>query len=360
MSGCPFLTRMYRLYNSHVEEIHLCQACESYCTNRQSHQCQGQTGGAESAQLIDTSIFREYQRAHRGALRSYIHELQSSENDVSTVFTNLNPAMVTLLTELLQHFGNLKVIIKIVCIMARQVFDSQGEEDLVEQIAYFSNSVPKALYSSNEIPDVLFSIADEVVEKIAEFISKGSGYSVRKILSVEVRAMDFQLFRDLRGNGYIKMPLKRRGFVSFRTDNCFKYCIAAGLNWDLMEGKLTPKQLRHHVTWEQFFDLYDFTDVERDVSPFDDIPKFELKNNISCNVYGNKGERVLLIRESPYKFRNYVNLFLIQDQESSGIPDPRRTHYALIRDSLNSFAGEDIKKDMHVPTVRNFSAVKRN
>ena len=356
MDGCPFFTRLYRLYNSHVEEIHLCQNCNTFCADRMNHQCQqgGQVGGAPAEHPIDTSTFKEHQRAHRGSLRSYIHELQETDNDLTMVLNSLQPAMVRLLTELLHNYGNLKVIIKVSCIMAKQVFDSQGEEDMIEQIAYFANSIPKSLFNSSEISDILLSIADEIGEKIADFISKGSGYAVRQIRSLEVKVMDFQLFRDLRGNGPRKMPFRRQGCVSFNTDNCFKYCIAAGLNWDQMQPHLTPKQLRHHVTWEQFFHLYDFSDAVSDVSPYEDVPKFEKRNEISCNIYGNMGDRVILIRESLYKFPKYVNLFLIRGDNIEGVPDPGQTHYVLIRDLSKFLCGGRHVKRYACPYCKEF------
>ena len=80
-----------------MDQIHFCEQCAVYFAQRKAHVCTNQVGGAPSGPDIDTSVFQEFQRAHRGTMRSYIHYPEDDETDLLKKFTELNEPMVKLI-----------------------------------------------------------------------------------------------------------------------------------------------------------------------------------------------------------------------------------------------------------------------
>ena len=344
---CPFFCRQYHLYHAHLQENHQCQHCGLYCERLRSHVCKkAQTGGSRPDNVVvDTSVFSEHMRAHRGAVRSYIHYYEPTLTDIPEAFVNVNEASVRLISQLLQIFGNLKLIIKVVIVFARRVFDSDGSVDEIEQIAYFTNTTPISIYSVDDIEAAVARISDEINEKKNDFVSKGSGYRVKKVISLEIKALELVPFgSSVEGSSYLPMPFKitKKGYWNFRTNNCFKFSVTAGLHWKSLENSCSYDKLRWPKTYEQFFHLYNWDGVEGDgVKLFTDVEKFELNNKVSINTYSHHENNIIFARESPYKFEKVVNLFLINS------PDGQSGHYVLIRD-LSKFLRHRNTKRKHV------------
>ena len=206
--------------------------------------------------------------------------------------------------------------------MSRLSFNNDGTEEEIERTAFFTNTVPRQLLSAEGIQEVVTSIIDEINNKVTEYISLGSGYRVKNIVSMEIKTFEFQPFHNARANGYLKLPFRAQGVVNFSTErNCFKYSVVAGLHWEDVKGTVTQRKLRSLCTWEKFFPLYDFTDAEKDVQ-IHDIDKFEARNKIGVTVYTHHDDEIVYARKSRRKFPKSANLFLIRKGEES--------HFAVI------------------------------
>jgi len=343
MDGCRFHCRTYRLYNAHVQDIHHCHQCLLYCKDRQQHHCPNpdQSGGRVEAP-IDLSVFKEHSRAHLGTMRSYIHYLEDQQTDIIKVFSNLNDSITKLLSQLLKIYVSLRLSVQVVIVMQRDNLED-GRIDHVERLAYFKTTKRRDLYGEGEIPMTLTSCVDELEQKKNEFIEGSSNWYVKAIESVEIKAGELQLFRTAKANGFLKMPFHKKGVVNFKnTDKrCFMYCICAGLHW----GDLLPSFGRHKLKnpkiWEQFFDLYDFSDVDKgEVDIYVDIPMFEEKNKIAVTVFSHKGNQVVLIRQSMQRYHRNVSIFLIHED----VAGEKKYHFALIRDRNKFLARGNSKK----------------
>ena len=343
--GCPFFCRQYHLYYCHLEENHQCQQCGLYCEKLKFHCCKKeQTGGSKTdAVVIDTSVFSEHMRAHKGAIRSYIHYFEPELTEVAEAFHNVNDASVRLISQLLEIFGNLKLIVKLVITFDRKTFEKDGSVGEVEQVAYFSNSRPISIYRLDEIQGAVGKISEEIIEKKNEFQNKGSGYRVKQIVSIEIKGLELAPFGSSpEGSSYLPMPLRKKGYLNLKTSNCFKFSVTAGLHYKDLAKSCSYDKLRWPKTYEPFFHLYNWDGVEGDgVKLFEDVEKFEMNNNISVNTYSHHGDKVIFARESPYKFDKVVNLFLINSSDGSS------GHYVVIHD-LSKFLREQNSHRKHV------------
>jgi len=268
MEGCRFHCRTYRLYNAHVQDIHHCHDCALYCKDKQQHACKSpnQHGGhVDASSSIDLSVFKEHSRAHLGTMRTFIHYIEERQTDIIKVFTLLRDPIIKLLSELLKVYVSLRLSIQIVVLMQRDELNDSNIEH-VERWAYFKTTRLRDLYSDGEIPAILTSCIDELEQKKNEFVEGSSNWYVKAIDSVEIKAGELQLFKTAKANGWLKMPFLKKGLVNFKnTDNrCFMYCICAGLHWEDLVGSVQRHKLSYHKTWEQFFHLYDFSDVEKE------------------------------------------------------------------------------------------------
>ena len=292
----------------------------------------GQQGGANNEADIDTSVFQEHARAHRGAMRSYIHTIETNETNILQVFENLTTAVHRLLSSILRRMGNFKLVIKVELTMAKHVFDKDGIEQEIIQTVFFTNTIPKQVLDESGIRPAILSIAEDIDGKIVKYTNLGSGYRVKDINSMEVKVYEFAPFHNARGNGYLKLPFRSKGVLNFRTDrNCFKYAVVACIHYDQVKNTLTRMQTYSLKTWQNFFSLYDFSDVQDNVSLGDDLDKFEEKNRISVVVFTNNGQELIFARKPKKSFEKQVNLFMIRKPEIQ-----TEAHYAAIVD-INKF-----------------------
>ena len=152
---CVFFCRQYNLYNGHLQEIHQCANCGLYCPKLSAHECKKSQTGGSNQDAVDTSVFSELSRAHRGAVRSYIHNFDKTLVEVPQAFSSLMEPSVRLVSQLLKIFGNLKLILKLTVLFSRRVFNSDGSVDEIEQVAYLTNTVPVSIYAESEIENAI-------------------------------------------------------------------------------------------------------------------------------------------------------------------------------------------------------------
>jgi hypothetical protein len=169
----------------------------------------------------------------------------------------------------------------------------------------------------------------------------------------------------LRGSTYLKLPrdiIKKKAVLNIENEDneCFKWSILAAIH------RVTDHAHREEQ-YHEFDGELDFTGISFPVK-LSDIPKFEMLNNISVNVYGTElkfdkikdrwfSEIIGPFYLTSQQRKLHVNLLLIVDDEKMV------SHYCLIR-NLSRLVSSQFSKNAHAKFICNgcllfFSTEKR-
>jgi len=330
MSPCPFYCRAHVSYDAHIENIHFCEHCALYCTNKQLHRCQrpSQRGGHvdHGKPKVDQTIFKELTRSHLGAMITYQYLPEEIFQDVSSIYTFLEPAIKKLLSQLLQIYTGMTVRVRIPIVL------ENSERNLIETCYFYSND--HDLFNTSSINDILYQTAANIIAKLNHFNEHGSSWMVREITAFEVIVGSLKLIPQTQARGYLKMPFtkQKHGYLNIKnTDSrCFQLCIAASrYRHEIKKNKLSLVCPNNYYPYFQFFD---FSSISGSVDVFTDIPIFEERNRISVNVLTHKNEEIIISKPSNFNFLECVNLFLIHE-ESNG----QQLHHFVLITNLNKF-----------------------
>ncbi|XP_071152225.1 uncharacterized protein [Mytilus edulis] len=167
-----------------------------------------------------------------------------------------------------------------------------------------------------------------------EYQRQGSNWTVDKVVDLTIH---MARYRPLKGSSYIPLPIKLRSKhaivnVKNKDSKCFMWSILAAMYPAKRDGERVWKYKEHTsgLNFENILFPVKLTD----------IPKFEMQNEISINVFGfNKGD-IFPIHISKHQYAQHVNLLMISDNKKS--------HYCWIKD-LNRLLG-----DQHTHHGRHF------
>ena len=110
--------------------------------------------------------------------------------------------------------------------------EGQSEEVFEYKNAYF-NSKAFTILNSEEIIDALDKAAEEINNKIAVWLSEGSGWTIEVILQHYINIVKYL---PLRGNSYLPLPGElrnpKKGLINLKNedDKCFLWCHVRHLN----------------------------------------------------------------------------------------------------------------------------------
>ncbi|XP_051159269.1 uncharacterized protein LOC127280359 [Leptopilina boulardi] len=155
----------------------------------------------------------------------------------------------------------------------------QNEVEVVQPIPFSSKS--NSIFPTTSLEDWFeVNLKQPILRNVEEFHEKGSSWNLQSIVKLEINV---NKYNPMRASSYISLPPKIRAKhacinVENEKDNkCFKWAILSAL---------------HDVSHPERVSSY--TDIENELN-FDgiefpvalkSIPKFEMLNNISINVYG--------------------------------------------------------------------------
>ena len=150
-------------------------------------------------------------------------------------------------------------------------------------------SVYSTISNTNDIEENYNNLLSYFNERISKFHEKGSGLKINNIVMLSVNIGTLRVFKV---GSYIDLPpwLKnKKCMINPKNDDqeCFKYVFIAGMHY---------KDIRSHT--EQINNLipfennYDFSMLSYPVS-IDQIPEFELKNQVAIRVSKNKDSIIL-------------------------------------------------------------------
>ena len=150
--------------------------------------------------------------------------------------------------------------------------------------------------NSDEIEEALERAADEILNKIAIWISEGSGWVIENIIS---HFLNIVSYVPLRGSSYLPLPEElrnsRKGLINIKNNDneCSRWCHIRHLN------PLKNHNERITTRDKELVKTLDYGRVTFPVS-IKDMKKIEKQNKININVLEIQTE-ILILSESLLK-----------------------------------------------------------
>ena len=195
----------------------------------------------------------------------------------------------------------------------------------------FFNSSTDLIINETDIKLSLQASQQQILNKIAQWISEGSGWTIQ---SIENHYINIVNYNPLKGSSYIKLPqeLKNRSLINLQNkDNeCFRWCHIRHLNPQRLKN---PQRIKK--TDKQYIEKLDYSGIEFPVT-VKQINKIEKQNNICINLFGYEEKQKFPIFISKEKFTDHMELLLITEGENK--------HYVLIKD-FNKFMFNQTKHE---------------
>ena len=204
--------------------------------------------------------------------------------------------------------------------------DGQAEEVFEYKDVYF-NSTAFTILNEYQIIEALDKAAEEINNKIAVWLSEGSGWTIVEIRSHYVNIVKYL---PLRGNSYIPSPEELRnsmmGLINLKNiDNeCFKWCHNRHLNPRKVHPERITKSDRESVK------ELDYTGITFPVT-INQINRIEKQNKINICIFGYDTEKksVYPIRISEESYDDHLELLYLEGKNELG---EKTTHYIYIKD----------------------------
>ena len=196
---------------------------------------------------------------------------------------------------------------------------------------YF-NSTTDLIINETDIKLVIQASQQQILNKIAQWISEGSGWTIQ---SIENHYINIVNYSPLKGSSYIKLPQELRnsakGLINMKNkDNeCFRWCHIRHLN----PQDKDPQRIKK--TDKQYIEKLDYSSIKFPVT-VKHINKIEKQNNISINLFGYEEKQKFPIYISKEKYQDHMELLLITEDE--------KKHYVLIKD-FNKFMFNQTKHE---------------
>ena len=202
-------------------------------------------------------------------------------------------------------------------------FRKTSGNGVIEKTAYF-NSINQIIINKYDIQSSLKLAQEQIINKIAVWISEGSGWTVK---SVDNHYLNVMKYRPMKGSSYIQLPEEinhnMNGLTNIKNNDneCFRWCHIRHLN----PQNSHPERIKR--TDREFINRLDYTNINFPVNN-KQYNKIEKQNNININVFGYEDKQPYPIYVSKEKNEDCMNLLLITENKNK--------HYVLIKD-FNKF-----------------------
>ena len=271
------------------------------------------------------ATFAQKEKALRGFTRSY---------EISLI-NRQDPLIQLQNTRLLIKNNLLKVLKEMKGLKFNEVlnitFEKQKGDELIEEKPYFITK-KQTLTNEVEITNFLETTQQQIVNKIEQWISKGSAWIIK---SVDGHFINVVRYRPLRGSSYIPLPKElqhpAKGIINIKNndDECFRWCHIRHL---LPQNK-NPQRIKECD--KKYVEKLDYSGIEFPVS-VKQYNKIEKQNNIRVNVFGYEEGQRYPIYLSKEKFYHCLNLLLITEGD--------KKHYCLLK-NFNKFMHNQTKNN---------------
>ena len=183
------------------------------------------------------------ERALKGFTKSYEIGIKNNK-DPSIQMQNTRKATEYHINKLLNEMKGLKYVETL-----KVTFEKNSDNEIVEKSAYF-NSAPQMIINHMGITGSLQSSKQQILNKTADWISEGSGWTIK---SVESHYLNIVKYKPLKGSSYIELPEELRnsvkGLINMKNkDNeCFRWCHIRHLNPQNKDPQRIKKADRQYI-----------------------------------------------------------------------------------------------------------------
>ena len=264
------------------------------------------------------TIIQETNKALKGFTKSYEINIKNSKDPLMQL-QNTRKAVAIHIKKILKSMKGLKFIETL-----RVTFEKQtGREEKIMKTAYF-NSQPQTITNDTQIELALSLSKQVILNKIAVWISEGSG---RTVQSVDNHYLNVVKYEPMKGSSYIQLPTELRhnnkGLINMKNEDneCFRWCHIRHLNPQDKDAQRIKKSDK------AFIKNLDYTGIVFPVTA-KQYNKIEKQNEININVFGYENKQKYPIHVSKEKYEDCMNLLLITENENK--------HYVLIK-NFNKF-----------------------
>ena len=224
----------------------------------------------------------------RKALRNRVKSFEVSliePKDPSKQLYYTTPGVAEELEDILNRDGGMKAQVTLHVLFKKKKIeyrdDGQAKEVFEYKDAYF-NSTAFTILNEYQIIDALDKAAEEINNKIAVWLSEGSGWTIEEMRSHFVNIVKYL---PLRGNSYISSPKELRnsmcGLINPKNiDNeCFRWCHNRHLNPRKKNPQRITKEDRESVK------SLDYSGITFPVT-INQINRIEKQNKINIYLFG--------------------------------------------------------------------------
>ena len=214
-------------------------------------------------------------RALNGYARSYQIQCSDEQTDPAVYFEHCYGLINTLMGNLLAEWKHgLKLLMSLHIKFIRA-------SDKTETITVHFNSSQRTILQGSYIEGELEDGLKQMLERIDKFTQKGSGWSIEKILHLDLNIVKFQILRGSCGNK--KLPaylLKKKALVNVKSNDyrCFMWSVLASIY-------PSDSNSDRYSRYVPFIKNFNFDCINYPVK-LKDVRVFENKNDISINVFG--------------------------------------------------------------------------
>ena len=272
----------------------------------------------------------------RQALRNRVKSFEVSlieQKDPHKQLYYTTPGVAKELGSILNRDGGMKVQVTLHVTLKKKKIeyrdDGQAEEVFEYKDAYF-NSTAFTILDNEDIIESLDKAAEEINNKIAEWLSEGSGWTLVEIRSHFVNIVKYL---PLRSNSYISTPEELRhhnkGLINLKNiDNeCFRWCHNRHLNPRKKNPQRITPEDRESVKG------LDYSGITFPVSR-NQINRIEKQNKINIYLFGYDTEKksvypIYPTYPSPKGYDDNLDLLYIEGKNELG---EETTHYIYIKD----------------------------
>ena len=190
------------------------------------------------------------------------------------------------------------------------VFSKMSGDEIIFKTALF-NSTAQTIINQTEIHEALQMSKQGIINKIAQWVSEGSGWTIQ---SVDNHYLNIVKYMPLRGGSYIPLPKELRnsakGLINMKNedDECFRWCHIRHLN----PQDKTPQRIKKSD--KEYVDKLDYSGIEFPVTTDKKkYEKIEKQNEININVfvYNYENKTPYPIYLSKDEFKDHMDLLLI-------------------------------------------------
>ena len=204
--------------------------------------------------------------------------------------------------------------------------DGQAEEVFEYKDAYF-NSNAFTILNKYQIIEALDKAAEEINNKIAVWLTEGSGWIIVEIKSHYVNIVKYQ---PLRGNSYLPLPEElrnsKKSLINLKNedDKCLMWCHNRHKN----PQKKDPQRIK--MVDRESVKKLDYSGITFPVT-INDINQIEKQNRININLFGYDivKKSIYPVQISKEHYDDHLELLYIEGENELG---EEITHYVYIKD----------------------------